>query len=122
MKGRILWMGPLLVTLLAMACFRPTEPTEPPFRTEPCPALPSKVSETTQAQAQALETLPIIPADTQGGIADFIVRVGHLRLPINPPAVSVQGSSSNGNSGTSYHRSLRGLGPRSQQNGGGGGR
>jgi hypothetical protein len=86
MKGRLLWMGPILVTLLAMACFRPTEPTEPPFRTEPCPALPSKVSEPTQAQAQALETLPIIPADTQGGIADFIVRVGHLRWAYEYPA------------------------------------
>jgi hypothetical protein len=68
-------MGPILVTLLAMACFRPTEPD---FWTEPCPNL-SPNERLDPTQAERLEKLPTIPADTPVGIGDFIARVSSLR-------------------------------------------
>jgi len=74
MKGRILRMGLILVPLfLATSCFRPTEPD---FWTQPCPNLSERLDPT---QAERLEKLPAIPADTPVGIGNFIARVSSLR-------------------------------------------
>jgi hypothetical protein len=71
MKGRILRMGPILVTLL--------RPTEPAFRTEPCPDLDPDQRLDPTFWAERLEKLPTIPADTPVEIGNFTVRVGSLR-------------------------------------------
>jgi hypothetical protein len=77
MKGRVLWMGPILVTLLAVSCSH--RPTMPSFRIEPCPDIPFYPFEASPDSLRELEETPIIPADTQGGIANFVVRMGNLR-------------------------------------------
>jgi len=71
MKERVLRMGPILVTLL--------RPTEPAFRTEPCPDLDPDQRLDPTFWAERLEKLPTIPADTPVEIGNFTVRVGSLR-------------------------------------------
>jgi hypothetical protein len=90
-------MGPILVTLLAMACFRPTEPD---FWTEPCPNL-SPNERLDPTQAERLEKLPTIPADTPVGIGDFIARVSSLRWVYFPPRFHPRTPGSTGLGGPS---------------------